>query len=269
VESNQEIAKATKSTGKLAKCDFKLVDEFLTKVKIFLSQTNEKSFKGLIQDEVQKACKATKSVANFVYTKLEEGFLEWWENDGKVLWLNEKPKLWEDIEYDMITEIDEISDPEIKAIKKCDTCVEQQNVQELVHYIRKYTVIHIVTNSKSHILQKKETYEALKELGHTHPLFYVMKAEFLSLNKLKHLWPCQWSKVLVVDCDSADNAQTVLERLQQPADCSKESGVSYDSKAKSLLDVLKNEHKLILISPQIEDLVFQEKLVPGYKKICR
>ena len=58
----------TRWIDELAKCDFELFKEFLSKIKIFQSQSNEKSLKGLIEKELQKACKAPPSVANFIYT---------------------------------------------------------------------------------------------------------------------------------------------------------------------------------------------------------
>ena len=60
----------------LAKCDFNLFEEFLSKVKIlvFQNQSNEEFLKGLIEKELQQACKGSPSVANFIYTKFEEGF---------------------------------------------------------------------------------------------------------------------------------------------------------------------------------------------------
>ncbi len=68
----------------LAKCDFNLFKEFLSKVKIFHSQSYEKSLKGLIEEELQVACKASPTVVNFMYTKFEEGFSKWWEKDGDI-----------------------------------------------------------------------------------------------------------------------------------------------------------------------------------------
>ena len=58
----------------LAKCDFNLFEEFLSKVKIFQNQSNEEFLKGLIEKELQQACKGSPSAANVIYTKFEEGF---------------------------------------------------------------------------------------------------------------------------------------------------------------------------------------------------
>jgi len=52
----------TRWIDELAKCDFNLFKEFLSKVKIFQSQSNEESLKGLIEKELQEACKAPPSV---------------------------------------------------------------------------------------------------------------------------------------------------------------------------------------------------------------
>jgi len=68
----------------LAKCDFNLFEEFLSKVKIFHSQSNEESLKGLIETELQQACKASPSVANFIYTKFEESLYKWQGKRGKL-----------------------------------------------------------------------------------------------------------------------------------------------------------------------------------------
>ena len=82
----------------LEKCDFNLYEEFLSKVKIFQNQSNEKSLEELIKKEIIDACKASPSVANCIYTKYVEGFSRWWEQVGNVVWLSKDSKLWQNIE---------------------------------------------------------------------------------------------------------------------------------------------------------------------------
>jgi hypothetical protein len=100
----------------LAKCDFNLFEEFLSKVKIFQNQSNEEFLKGLIEKELQQACKGSPSAANVIYTKFEEGFSNWWKRDGNVVWLNEHSGLWQEVQKDIITEIKKISETEIQEI---------------------------------------------------------------------------------------------------------------------------------------------------------
>jgi hypothetical protein len=90
LHSNLNKNKVTRLIKEVSKCDFTLYKEFLNKVKIFHSQSNEKSLKRLIEKELQQACKASHSVVNFIYTKFEEGFTNWWGKDGDVEWLSEK-----------------------------------------------------------------------------------------------------------------------------------------------------------------------------------
>jgi hypothetical protein len=78
----------------VSKCDFTLFKEFLSKVKIFQSQSNEESLKGFIEKELQAACKATHSMVNFIYTKFEEGFTNWWKKHENVVWISENSELW-------------------------------------------------------------------------------------------------------------------------------------------------------------------------------
>jgi hypothetical protein len=68
----------------IGKRDFTLYREFLKKVKIFQKQSNEKSFKYLIEKEIQDTCKASPSVVNSMDTKFAEGFLKCFEKVGIV-----------------------------------------------------------------------------------------------------------------------------------------------------------------------------------------
>jgi hypothetical protein len=84
VLSKDDVTRLIKEVGKR---DFTLCTvykEFLKKVKIFQKQSNEKSFKYLIEEEIQDTCKASPSVANSMYTKFAEGFSECFEKAGNV-----------------------------------------------------------------------------------------------------------------------------------------------------------------------------------------
>lgn len=68
-----------KLVKELQKCDFSLYEGFLGKVKIFHCQSNEKLFDTLIKEELQEACQASPSCANFIYRKFDEALRQWWE----------------------------------------------------------------------------------------------------------------------------------------------------------------------------------------------
>jgi len=246
----------------LAKCDFNLSKEFLRKVKIFHSQSKEKSLKVLIEKELQQACKASPTVANFIYTKFEEGFNKWWERDGFVLWLSENSGLWEAVQKHIINEIMEIPEPEIQEILECDISFNQQLVQKLSDAIKQNTVLNIVTNSKVRILHKLKTYQALNTLGYKNSLFIGIKPLMNKRKEINKVWPCKWNDVLVVDCDSDSNvAQKVLDILQQSAGCGQGLDNSDENTLKTLDYVLqKYQQKLILISTRKKASGYQEKL---------
>jgi hypothetical protein len=136
LKSNLNKDCITSMIKEVSNCDFTLYKEFLSKVKIFQSQSNEKYLKGLIEKELQQACKAPPSVVNFIYTKFEEGFSKWWGKKGKVEWLNENSEIWEAIQKYIITEIKEISEPEIQDINGCGIRFNQQHVQKLSDAIK-------------------------------------------------------------------------------------------------------------------------------------
>jgi hypothetical protein len=234
----------------VSKCDFTLYKEFLTKVKIFHSQSNEESLKGLIGKEIEGACKASPTVANFTYTKFEEGFSKWWVGDGEVVCLNENHELWQDVQKNIITEINEMSKPEIQEINKCGIRFHEQHLQKLSDAIKQSTVLNIFTNSNIRILQKLKTYQALNALGYNNSIFISIKSLMKKHKDIKKLWPCKWSNVLVVDCGSDSNVvHTVLDILQQSADCEEKLDISDDKTVENLVDVLqKYQQKLILIS---------------------
>ena len=155
----------------LAKCDFNLFKEFLSKVKIFHSQSYEKSLKGLIEEELQDACKASPPVAKFIYTKIEKGFSKWWEKDGDVVWLNKNSELLKEVQEHIVSKIKEISEPETQEFVGCGIHYNQQHVQKLSDAIERSAFLNIVTNSNIRILQKLETYQALNILGYNNSLF--------------------------------------------------------------------------------------------------
>ena len=100
----------------LTKCDFTLFEEFLSKVKIFQSQSNEISFKKLTK-KPNYTCKGSPSVANSIYTKFE-GFSKWCEKVGNVVWLSKNSKLWQDVVKYLITGIKEISEPVLRKLER-------------------------------------------------------------------------------------------------------------------------------------------------------
>jgi len=262
LKANLKIDYVTRLREEVSNCDFTLYKEFLSKLKIFHSQSNEESFKGLIGKELQGACKASPSVANYIYTKFGEGFSKWWVSDGEVVWLNENSELWQEVQQNIITERKEISQPETQEIDGCGISFSEQHVQELSDAIKQSTVLNIVTNSKVRILQKLKTYQALNNLGYKNSLFFGIKSLMISRKEIQSVWPCRWSDVLVVDCDSDNNvAHRVLDILQQSADCDQGLDNSDDNSVKHLDDVLqKYQQKLILISSRQKVLCFQEKL---------
>ena len=118
----------TRLAEELPKCDFSLYKEFLSKVKIFHSQSNEISLKQLIEKELNIACKASPSVAKSIYTKFEERFSNCWGKVGNVAWIGKDSQLWQDV----IAEIKEISEPELQQFLACGICFNQQHIQRFV-----------------------------------------------------------------------------------------------------------------------------------------
>ena len=111
ISTNQEILQSfnrLKSTvnknsvptwiDELAKSEFNLFKEFLSKVKIFHSQSYEESLNGLIEKELQDDCKTSSILANFMYTKIVEEFRKWWKKVKNVEWLNKNSELLKNIQ---------------------------------------------------------------------------------------------------------------------------------------------------------------------------
>jgi len=272
LKSNVNKIYVTKLMEEVSECDFNLFKEFLSKVKIFQNQSNEESLKGLIEKELQEACKATPSVANFIYTKFEEGFSKWWKNEGNVVWLSENSGVWEEVEKHIISEISVISEPEIQGNLKCDISFNPQHVQKLSDAIKQNTVLNIVTNSNIRIVQKLRTYQALNNLGYKNSLFIGTKPLMISLEEMHKLWPCKWSEVLVVDSVSdCKVARKVLDNLQQSIVSKQGLGNSDDNKIKTLDHVLqKHQQKVVLLSPRQTASGFQEKVgnISHYEDNC-
>ena len=222
-----------------ANCDITLFEEFLNKVKIFHSQLDVNSLKRLIKEELQEACKASPSVANFIYTKIEEGIYKWWRKEGNVVWLNENSGLWQKVQGFINNEIKQMSESEIQQISQCDISVNQDHIQELSDALKQKTILNIVSNSNVRIKEKSKTYKALEILGYRNLLFIGIQSLF-SLGKIyETFWPCKWCDVMVVDCGSDYvMAKSFLESFQ---------------KSKEFVDILqKYQCKIIFFSTKIE-----------------
>jgi len=79
-------------------CDYTLYKEFLKTVKIFHEQLNEESLRGLIEEELQEACKASQRDDTFNYLTFQEDIVRWFVKDGEVEWLNKNSKLWKAVQ---------------------------------------------------------------------------------------------------------------------------------------------------------------------------
>jgi len=245
----------------LAKCDINLYEEFLKKVKIFQCQANVESMKELTEKELQGACKASPSIANCIFTKLYEDFSEWCKREGNVEWLDKNSELWQEVEKKVISEIKEISEPEIQEIKECGIRFNQKHVQTLSDAIKQNTVLNIVTNSSSRILQKLKTYQALNNLVPKNSLFICIKSLMNKNKEINKIWPCMWNNSLVVDCDSDCNMDQVIFKILELSADSNALDISDGNTLLALVNVLqKYQQKLILISPRQKNSVFREKL---------
>jgi hypothetical protein len=244
LQSNLNQDYITRMTKDLPKYDFTLYIEFLTKVKIFQNQSNEVSLQGLIEKELQQACKASPSVANFIYTKFEEGFSKWWVRNGNVVWLNENSALWQAVQDDIINVRNKMSYTETQANCGSGIPFSQEHLQKFSEALEQNTLLNIVTNSKIPF------YQALNKLDYKNSLFIDRKSLILPEKNLKSFWPCKWCDVLVVDFASdCSLAKLFLEKLQNSDD------------SKQLLETLqKYQHKLIFFSPLIKASELQKNL---------
>jgi len=106
-------------------------------------------------------------------------------------------------------------------------------------------------------------YQALNNLDYKNVILIGIKSLINKRKEINKLWSCKWSDVLVDDCDSDGNVvHTVLDILQQSADCEKGLYISDENTAEAFVDVLqkKNQQKVILISRQIIPSSLQRNL---------
>jgi len=208
----------------LEKCNFSLFREFLSKVKIFQSQSNEESFDKLIKEELQKACQVSHSCANSIYKKIEQGLAQWWEKSGSVRWFSEDSPAWQSVKQHLIEQIKQLSESEIQEIVRCDLSFNQQHIRVLSDVIQQNTLLNIITNTNVSILSKLRTYQTLVSLGYRDSLFISFKFLMIGHKKVFKLWPCRWSAVLVIDCENGsdiiddnviDNLVSFLRQYQQ------------------------------------------------------
>lgn len=240
----------TRLAEELPKCDFSLYKEFLGKVKIFHSQSNEISLKELIEKELNIACKASPSVAKSIYTKFEERFSNWWGKVGNVAWISKDSQLRQDVVKFLIAEIKEISEPELQQFLACGIRFNQQHIQRLCDAIGHNTLLHIVSNSNIHYLHKLKTYYALNNLGYTDSLFIGLKSLKIRRKEILKFWPSKWSAALVIDCDCDGNvADILLGVLQESVGCKQGLEISDANLVETLVAVLqKYEQNVILFS---------------------
>jgi ankyrin repeat protein len=219
--SNEYVRKLK---GELEKCNFSLFREFLSKVKIFQSQSNEESFDKLIKEELQKACQVSHSFANSIYKKFEQGLAQWWEKGGSVRWLSEDSPAWQSVKQHLIEQIKQLSESEIQEIIRCDLNFNQQHIKILSNVIQQNTLLNIITSTNVSILSKLKTYQTLVSLGYRDSLFISFKFLMIAHKQVFKLWPCKWSAVLVIDCEKdsdiiddnvIDNLVSFLRRYQQ------------------------------------------------------
>jgi len=260
----------TRLIKEIGKCDFTLYKKFLKEVKIFQSQSNEKSFRELIKKELQDACKASAFVANSIYTKFEEGFSKWCEKVGNVVWLKKDSQLWQDVEKYLIGEVNNISGPELQDFVECGIRFNEEHLQSVCDAIKHNSYLNIATNSNIRNLSKLKTYQALITLGYTNSLFIGLKSLMIRRQEVRKLWPCKWSAVLVIDCDcEGDVADILLGILQETVDREQSADNCNDNEVETLVGILqKYQQKVILISTRYTKFAasFQGKLRNNYEK---
>jgi hypothetical protein len=214
---NHNVRKLKKD---ITKCDFSLFKEFLNKVKIFHSQLNEEPLRPLMEQVLKYACKASRSVANSIYAKYENGFFKWWDKRGNVAWLSKISEVRQDVEKYLVAEIKNISDQELQDIAKCGIRFNEQHMQRLCGAIIQNPFLNIATNLNIRNLRKYKTYQALNFLGYANSLFTGLNSLKIRRKEIRKLWPCNWSAVLVIDCDCDGNvADILLHILQESLDC--------------------------------------------------
>ena len=214
------------------KCNFSLFREFLSKVKIFQSQSNEESFDKLIKEELQKACQVSHSCANSIYKKFEHSLAQWWEKSGSVKWFSEDSIAWQNVKQHLFEQIKQLSEPEIQEILRCDLSFNEQHIKVLSDVIQQNTLLNIITSTNVSILSKLKTYQTLVSLGYRDSLFISLKFLMIGHKTVFKLWPSKWSAVLVIDCE-------------------KDSDIIDDNVIDNLVSFLcQYQQKVILISPR-------------------
>jgi len=149
-----------------------------------------------------------------------------------------------------MTEIKEISEPELQKFVACGIRFSEQHIQRLCGAIKQNTLLNIVTNSNSHYLNKLKTYQALHKLGYRNSLFVCLKSLKIQRKEIIKFWPSKWSAALVIDCDCNGNvADILLDILQDSVGCEQGLEISGGNLVETLVAVLqKYEQKVILIS---------------------
>jgi ankyrin repeat protein len=205
LDSLNNLQSRTSNINKLVKefqgCDFSLCEEFLSKVKIFQHQLNEKSFETLIKQEIQETCQTSPPCAKSIYRKFDESLRDWWERSGSVEWLSEDSPAWQSVKQHLTEKIKELSESEVRETKECGLRFKQQHIERLSDAIQENTFLNIVTSTHASILSKVKTYQALVSLGYRNSLFINLKTLVSRRKEVLKLWPCKWSAVLVINCE--------------------------------------------------------------------
>jgi ankyrin repeat protein len=210
-----------KMVKEFKECDFSLGEEFLSKVKIFQHQSNEKSFDILIKQELQKACQASPSCANSIYRKFVDNLKMWWGKSGSVKWLSENSHAWQSVKQYLTEKIKELSESEFQENESRGLRFKQQHIERLSDAIKQNTFLNIVTSTHASILSKLKTYQSLVSLGYRNSLFINLKTLVSRRKEVLKLWPCKWSAVLVITCEKVseyvdDNTIDTLVALLHP-----------------------------------------------------
>jgi hypothetical protein len=141
------------------------------------------------------------------------------EKRRNVVWLSKISDVWQDVKEYLVTEIKEISGPELQDIEECGICFSEQHMQRLCVAIKQNTFLNIVTNSNICNLHKVKTYQVLNFLGYTNSLFIGLNSLKIRRKENRKLWSCKWSADLVNDCDCDGNvANILLDILQESLD---------------------------------------------------
>jgi len=138
-----------------------------------------------------------------------------------VKWLSENSRVWQSVKQHLIEKIEQVSEPEIEKIIRCDLRFKQQHIERLSTAIQQNTVLNITTNSKFSILSILKTYQTLVSLNYENSVFVHSNSLMSQHKKVLKLWPCKWSATLVIDCEkkggSVDESiiETIVSFLRQ------------------------------------------------------